>query len=55
MIKGEIARFVQFLFFVTVFKKPFAAEASESVYMRERVKKNEVDDIKKNQHGLNSV
>ena len=36
--KGEIARFVQFLFFCyNVFKKPSAAEASESVYMRERV------------------
>ena len=31
--KGEIARFVHY-----VFKKSSAAEASESVYMRERVK-----------------
>ena len=36
--KGEIARFVQFLFCHYVFKKSSAAEASESVYMRERVK-----------------
>ena len=36
--KGEIARFVQFLFCHYVFKKPSAAEASESVCMRERVK-----------------
>ena len=38
MANGEIARFVQFLFFCHyVFKKPSAAEASENVYMRERV------------------
>ena len=38
MGKEEIARFEQFLFFCHyVFKKPSAAEASESVYMRERV------------------
>ena len=38
--KGEIARFVQFLLLLPyyVFKKLSAAEASESVYMRERVK-----------------
>ena len=35
--KGEIARFVQFLLLSLCFKKPSAAEASESVYMRERV------------------
>ena len=36
--KGEIARFVQFLLLSHyVFKKLSAAEASESVYMRERV------------------
>ena len=34
MAKGEIARFVT----NNVFKKPSAAEASENVYMRERVK-----------------
>ena len=38
MAKGEIARFVQFLLCHYVFKKASAAEASESVYMRERVK-----------------
>ena len=35
MSKGEIAR--NFFFCHYVFKKPSAAEASESVYMRERV------------------
>ena len=35
--KGNIARFVQFLLLSYVFKKPSAAEASESVYMRKRV------------------
>ena len=35
--KGEIARFVQFLFCHYVFKKLSAAQATESVYMRERV------------------
>ena len=35
--KGEIACFEQFLV-LSVFKKLSAAEASESVYMRERVK-----------------
>ena len=35
--KGEIARFVQFLLLSLCFQKPSAAEASESVYMRERV------------------
>ena len=36
--KGEIARFVQFLLLSLYdFKKLSAAEASESVYMRERV------------------
>ena len=38
--KGEIARFVQFFFYHYVFKKPFAVEASESVYMRERVNRS---------------
>ena len=39
--KGEIARFEQFLLLsLIVFKKLSAAEASESVYMRERVKVN---------------
>ena len=38
MAKGEIARFEQFLLLSLRFlKKPSAAEASESVYMRERV------------------
>ena len=37
--KGEIARFEQFLFCHYVFKKTSAAEASESVYMRERFNK----------------
>ena len=37
MSKGEIARFEQFLLLsLNVFKKPSAAEAAESVYMRER-------------------
>ena len=36
MAKGEIARFV--------FKKPSAAEASESAYMRERVKPHKMID-----------
>ena len=35
--KGEIARFEQFLLLPLCFQKPSAAEASESVYMRERV------------------
>ena len=41
MAKREIARFELFLLkkkWDYVFKKPPAAEASESVYMRERVK-----------------
>ena len=38
MAKGEIARFEQFLLLSLCFKKPSAAEASESGYMRERVK-----------------
>ena len=38
--KGEIALLCNFLFCYYVFKKPSAAEASESVYMRERVKKS---------------
>ena len=41
MAKGEIARFKQFLLLSlnnNVFKKPSAAETSESVYMSERVK-----------------
>ena len=36
--KGEIACFEQFLLLSLCFKKPSAAEASESFYMRERVK-----------------
>ena len=36
--KEIIARFVQFFFCHYVFKKPTAGDASESVYMRERVK-----------------
>ena len=35
--KGEIAGLSNFFFCHYVFKKPSAAEASESVYMRERV------------------
>ena len=35
--KGETARYEQFLLFSHVFKKSSAAEASESVYMRESV------------------
>ena len=35
--KEEIARFVQFLLLSLYFQKAAAAEASESVYMRERV------------------
>ena len=35
--KGEIARFEQFLLLSQCFLKLSAAEASESVYMRERV------------------
>ena len=35
--KGEIAHFVQFLRLSLRFQKADAAEASESVYMRERV------------------
>ena len=35
--KGEIARMSNFFFCHYVFKKPSAAEASESVYIRERV------------------
>ena len=38
MAKGEIACFVQFPLLSLCFKKPSAAEASESVYMRERIK-----------------
>ena len=39
MTKGEIAIFLSnFYFCHYVFKKPSVAEASESVYMRERVK-----------------
>ena len=37
MAKGEIARFEQFLLLSLCFKKPSAAVASESVYMRKRV------------------
>ena len=36
--KGEIARLSNFFFCRHVFKKPSAAEASESVYVWERVK-----------------
>ena len=38
MAKGEIARLSNFFFGHYVFKKLSAAEASESVYMRESVK-----------------
>ena len=38
MTKGEIAHSVQFLLLSLFFKKLSAAEASESVYMREKVK-----------------
>ena len=37
--KGELHVLCNFFFCHYVFKKPSAAEASESVYMRERVKK----------------
>ena len=37
--KGEIAHVEQFLFFHYVFKKLSAAEASESFYMREKIKR----------------
>ena len=40
--KGEIARFEQFLLFHYVIKTPSAAEASESVYMRERIKRPKI-------------
>ena len=36
--KWEIARFEQFLLLPLCFQKSYAAEASKSVYMRERVK-----------------
>ena len=36
--KGEIARFEKFLLSSQSFQKSSATEASESVYMRERVK-----------------
>ena len=38
MAKGKIACFEQFLLLSLCFHKPSAAEASESVYMRERDK-----------------
>ena len=38
MAKGEIARFEQFLLLSQCFQKASAAQASESVYMRERDK-----------------
>ena len=38
MAKGEIARFEQFLLCHYVFEKPSATEASESVFMWERIK-----------------
>ena len=37
--KGEIARFEQFLLLTQCFQMSSAAEASESVYMREKAKK----------------
>ena len=37
MAKGEIACFELFLFLSLFSKKPSAAEASENVYMRERI------------------
>ena len=39
LANGEIARFEQFLLLPTCFQKMSAAEASESVYMWESVKK----------------
>ena len=36
--KGEIARFEKFLLLPECFQRSSAAEASENVYMRERVK-----------------
>ena len=36
--KGEIARFEQFLLLANFFQRSSAAEASESVFMRGRVK-----------------
>ena len=39
VVKEEIARFEQFLLLSICFQKPSAAEASESVYMRERIKR----------------
>ena len=38
MVKVEIAHHEQFLLFPKYFQKTSAVEASESVYMRERVK-----------------
>ena len=46
MAKGEIACFEQFLLLSQCFQNPSAAEASESVCMRERVNRN------KGQHNL---
>ena len=37
--KGEIARFEKFLLLSQCFQKSSAADASESVYMRERINK----------------
>ena len=40
MTKGEIANFEQFLLLQQCFQKLYAAQASECVYMRERVNGN---------------
>ena len=39
VVKGEIARFGQFFLLSQCYQKSSAAEASESIYMWERVKK----------------
>ena len=46
--KKKIARFQQFLLLSLCFKKLSAAEASESVYMRERVNDSAADIFKDN-------
>ena len=55
MAKGEIARFEQFLLLSQCFPKSSAAEVSESVYMRGRVKDtcpkiNRFDEVYKKCH-----
>ena len=44
--KKKLLVLSNFFFCYYVFKKPSAAEASEIIYMRERVKKNCLDDLK---------